>query len=66
MVRSEAEWPLTTKYLHFFLISLFLVPLADTISAEPSPESLQLGVCVCAGRLGILEMYIHIFYRKYP
>jgi len=49
MVRSEAEWPLTTKYLHFFLISLFLVPLADTISAEPSPESLQLGFVFVQG-----------------
>jgi len=27
----------------FFLISVFLVPLADTISAEPSPENFQLG-----------------------
>jgi len=34
----------TTKYLNFlfFLISLFLVALADTISVEPSPESQKL------------------------
>jgi len=33
----------TTKYRNFFLFHYLLVPPADTISAEPSPESLQLG-----------------------
>jgi len=34
-----------------FLISLFSVPLADAILAEPSPESLRLEIsCLCKAR----------------
>jgi len=50
----------TTKYPHFlfFPISLFLVSLADTFSAEPLPESLHFGAsCLCMG-LDILNIYI--------
>jgi len=40
----------TTKYPNHlvFLFHYFLVPLADTISAEPSPESLQ-SLRLCRG-----------------
>jgi len=33
----------TTKYPNFlfFYFTIFIVPLADTIATEPSPESLQ-------------------------
>jgi len=42
---SRGRMALIIKYpiFLFFLISVFLVPLADTISAEPSPENFQLG-----------------------
>jgi len=37
-------------YFDFFLFHYFLVPLADTVSAEPPPESLQLATsCLCRG-----------------
>jgi len=52
----------TTNYpkFLFFLISLFFsVLLEDTISVEPSPESLQFrGLYVRARCLDILKMYI--------
>jgi len=50
----------TTKYLNFYfvLFHYFLVQLTDTISVEPSPESVQLGVRVCAMGLSILKIYI--------
>jgi len=32
-----------TKYPTFFLFHSFLIPLGDAVSAESSPESLQLG-----------------------
>jgi len=40
---SRGRMAFTTKYPNFFVFHCFLVPLADAISAEPSPESLQLG-----------------------
>jgi len=42
---SRGRMALATKYLnfYFFLFHYFLVPLANPISAEPSPESLPLG-----------------------
>jgi len=39
---------LPNKISYFFLISLFLVPLADTLLAEPSPEIFNWGLHVCA------------------
>jgi len=41
----------TTKYPNFFSYStILLVPLAETISEEPLPESLQLGgFILCSG-----------------
>jgi len=39
----KAKWPLQQNILFFcfFLFHQFLVPFADTISTEASPESLQ-------------------------
>jgi len=44
MAHPEAEWPLQQNIFifYFFLFQYFLVPLADTISAELSPESRQM------------------------
>jgi len=47
MAHLQAEWPSQQNIL-FFLISLFLVPLADTLLAEPSPEIFNWGLHVCA------------------
>jgi len=52
MTDPEAEWTSQQNILIFIFsyFTTFVVPLADTISAEPSPESLQLGaLCVCRG-----------------
>ena len=60
MTHHEVEWPSQQKLLifYFFLFHYFLVPLADKISAELSPESLQEGAsCLCSG-LDILKIYI--------
>jgi len=50
----------TTKYqiFHFVLFHYFLVPHTGTISAEPSPESLQLGRFIFVQELDILKMCI--------
>jgi len=37
----EAKWPSQQNIQFFFYFTIFLVPLADTILTEPSPESLQ-------------------------
>ena len=42
MAHPEAEWLSRKSVLIFYFFTIFLVPLADTISAEPSPENLQL------------------------
>jgi len=42
MVHLEVEWPSQQNIIIFVIFQYFLFPLADTISAEPSPESLQL------------------------
>jgi len=49
----------TTKYPNFFSYStILLVPLAETISEEPLPESLQLGASFCAAGIDILKLYV--------
>jgi len=52
----------TTKFSDFifsyFIIFFFFVPLVDIILAEPSPQSLQLGLRICSRGLGILKIYI--------
>jgi len=43
MTHVEVEWPSQQNIQVFSYFAIFLVPLANTISAEPSPESLPLG-----------------------
>jgi len=49
MAHPEAKWPAQQKYPNFlfFLFHYFLVALADAISTEPSPESLQCHLEIC-------------------
>ena len=52
MAHPETEWPSQQNIpiFYFFLFHYFLVPLADTFSVEPSPESLHLGASyLCRG-----------------
>jgi len=52
MAHPEAEWPSQQSSLIFycFLFHHFLVPLADKILAEQTPERLQWGTsCLCRG-----------------
>jgi len=51
----------TTKYPNFIFsyFNIFLVPLANTISTEPSPESFPLwGLMFVQGGEDILKIYI--------
>jgi len=54
MAHLETELPLQQNILIFYFLLFFSVSLANTISAEPSPEILQLeGLHVCARWLDV-------------
>jgi len=56
MPRREAEWPSEQNTLICF------VPLADTTSAEPSPESLHLGTS-CSGKGTKHSENLHLIHK---
>jgi len=60
MARPDAEWPSHQNILifSFFLFHYFSAPLADTISAQPSPEKSSIAGFVFVQGISILKIYI--------